>query len=86
MSGVARKIYRPEVRRGMEKFKRDKIVAVIVTDESSHAANCVLVGLKVGNNELLESDDVVRERNKAARRTDIRSDGRFGEGACAEWP
>ena len=42
----------------MEKFKRDEIVAVVVTDESSDAANSVLIGLKVGNDELLESDDV----------------------------
>jgi hypothetical protein len=58
MSGLTSKINSPKVRRGMEKFKRDEIVAVVVLDEASHAANCVLVGLKVGNNELLESDDV----------------------------
>ena len=46
------------MRRGTEKFKRDEIVAVVVTDEASDAANGVLVGLKVGNDELLESDDV----------------------------
>ena len=57
-SWVASEINSPEVRRGMEKFKRDEIVAVVVTDESSDAANSVLVGLKVRNDELLESDDV----------------------------
>ena len=57
-SWVTSKINSPEVRRGMEKFKRDEIVAVVVTDESSDAANSVLVGLKVRNDELLESDDV----------------------------
>ena len=58
MSGVTSKINSPKVRRGMEKFKRDEIVAVVVLDEPSDSANGVLVGLKVGDNELLESDDV----------------------------
>lgn len=57
-SWVAYKIYRPEVRGRMEKFKRNEIVTVLVTDETSHAANGVLVGLKVGDNELLEWNDV----------------------------
>jgi serine/threonine protein kinase len=30
-----------------QKFEGDKIVAVVATDKTSHAANCVLVGLKV---------------------------------------
>jgi hypothetical protein len=55
-------------------------VAVIVTDEPNDAANGVLIGLKVGNNELLESDDVVRERNKTASPANIRSGGWFGKG------
>ena len=57
-SWVTSEINSPEVRGGMEKFKRDEIVAVVVTDEASHAANGVFIRLKVGNNELLESDDV----------------------------
>lgn len=56
--GSTSEIKRPEVRRGMEKFKRYEIVAVLVTDEASHTANGVLVGLKVGDNELLESNDM----------------------------
>jgi serine/threonine protein kinase len=41
-----------------QKFEGDKIVAVVATDKTSHAANCVLVGLKVRNDELLESNDM----------------------------
>ena len=52
------KINSPEVRGWMEKFKRDEIEAVVVLDEASDATNGVFVRLKVGNNELLESDDV----------------------------
>jgi hypothetical protein len=33
-------------------------MAVFVADEPSDAANRVLVGLKIGNDELLESDDL----------------------------
>ena len=57
-SWVTSEINCPEVRRGMEKFKRDKIVAVFVMDEASDAANGIFFRLKIGNNELLESDDV----------------------------
>lgn len=57
-TGLTREINRPKMRRGMEKFKRDEIVSVVVTDTTSHAANGVFIGLKVGQNELLESDDV----------------------------
>ena len=57
-SWVTSKIYRPEVRRGTEKFKRYKIVAVVVTDEPSDVANGIFVRLEIGNNELLKTDDV----------------------------
>ena len=57
--GSPGEINSPEVRCGTEEFKRDEIMAVIVTDEASDAANGVLVGLKIGNDELLESDDLV---------------------------
>ncbi len=78
-SWVTSKINSPEVRRGMEKFKGDEIVAVFVTDEASDAANGVLIGLKVGDHDLLESDDVGCEADQSARPTDVRSDGRFGK-------
>lgn len=55
-------------------------MALVSTDESSHAANCVLVGLKVGNDELLEADDVGREGHEAARPADIRRGSGFGKG------
>lgn len=42
----------------MDKFNGNEVVAVVVTDEPRDATNSVLVGLKVGNDELLESDDV----------------------------
>ena len=64
----------------MEKFKRDKIVAVIVTDESSNAANCVLIGLKVSDNELLESDDVGCEADQSACPADVRRGSWLGKG------
>ena len=68
------------MRRGLDKFKRDKIVAVIVLDEASDAANGVLIGLKVGNNELLESDDVGCEADQSACPTDIRRGSWLGKG------
>jgi hypothetical protein len=80
VSGVACEIDSPEVRRGMQKFEGDEGVALVGTDESSHAANCVLVGLKVGNHELLESDDVGREGDEAACPADVRRGSRFGKG------
>ena len=79
-SWVACKINSPEVRRGLDKFKRDKIVAVIVTDESSNAANCVLIGLKVGNHKLLESDDVGCEADQSACPADVRCGSWLGKG------
>jgi|GEM_PF-4975718 len=79
-SGAAREINGPEVRGGMQKFEGDEDVAVVVSDESSHAAKRVLVGLKVGNDELLESDDVGREGDEAACPADIRRGSGFGKG------
>jgi hypothetical protein len=79
-SGVAREINGPEVRSGMQKFEGDEGVAVVVTDESSDAAKGVLVRLKVGNDELLEADDVGREGDEAARPADIRRGSGFGKG------
>jgi hypothetical protein len=64
----------------MEKFEGDEGVALVGTDESSHAANGVLVGLKVGNDELLESDNVGREGDEAACPADIGGGSRFGKG------
>lgn len=64
----------------MQKFEGDEGVAVVVSDESSHPANCVLVGLKVGNDELLEADDVGREGDEPACPADIRRGSRFGKG------
>jgi hypothetical protein len=64
----------------MQKFEGDEGVAVVVTDESSDAAKGVLVRLKVGNDELLESDDVGREGDEAARPADIRRGSGFGKG------
>jgi hypothetical protein len=58
-SWVASEINCPEVRCGMEEFNGNEVVAVVVTDVPSDAANGVLIRLKVGNNELLESDDLV---------------------------
>jgi hypothetical protein len=55
-------------------------VAVVVTDESNHAAKGVLVGLKVGNDELLESDDVGREGDETARPAHVGCGSRFGKG------
>ena len=55
-------------------------MALVSMDESSHPANCVLVGLKVGNDELLESRDVGREWDEAAGPADVGGGGRFGKG------
>ena len=57
-SCVASKINSPEARAGVDKVERDEILAVVVLDEASDAANGIFVRLKIGNNELLESDDV----------------------------
>lgn len=77
---IAREINTPEVRRGLEKFEGGESVAVVGTDESSDAAKGVLVGLKVGNDELLELDDVRREGDEAAGPADVGGVGRFGKG------
>ena len=70
----------------MDKFNGNKVVAVIVLDEASHAANCVFIGLKVGDNELLESDDVGCEADQSTRPTDVAVVAGSAKGACAEWP
>ena len=57
-SWVGSEINSPKVRRGLEKFKRDEIEAVVITDEASDTTNGILVRLKIRNNELLEADDV----------------------------
>jgi hypothetical protein len=61
-------------------------VAVVVADESSHAANSVLVGLKVGNDEFLKSDDMGREGYEAACPADIGGGGRFGKRRVRRMP
>src|SRR5215472_10449233 len=61
----------------MEKFKSNEVVTVVVTDEPGDAANRVLIGLKIGDDELLESNDVVREGDEAACPADIRRNSRF---------
>ncbi len=68
------------MRRGLEKFEGGESVAIVGMDEPSDAAKGVLVGLKVGNDELLESDDVGREGDEAAGAADIGGGGRFGKG------
>ena len=78
-SRVASKINSPKVRRGLDKFEGDEIVAVVVMDEASHATNGVFVRLQVGDNELLESDDVGREADQSSRPADILGGGWFGK-------
>ena len=79
-SWVTSEINSPEVRGGMEKFESHEIVAVAVMDETSHAANGILVGLKVGDHELLESDDVGCEADQSTRPTDVRCGRWLGKG------
>jgi hypothetical protein len=62
---------------GLEKLKGSECVAIVSTDQTSDAANGVLVGLKVGNDDLLESDDVAREGDEAAGPADVGGGGRL---------
>ena len=55
-------------------------MAIVGSDESSDAAKGILVGLKVGNHELLESQDMGREWNEATGPADVGGGGRFGKG------
>ena len=64
----------------MEEFNGNEVVAVVVTDVPSDAANGVLVGLKVGNYELLESDDVGCEADQSACPADVRRGSWLGKG------
>jgi len=77
---VALEINGPEVRRGVEEFEGGKSVAVVGLDEPGDAAKGVLAGLKVGDDELLESDDAGREGYEAAGAADVGGGGRFGKG------